>query len=887
MTSQNRLSRFSHNLLITVCLVVSTALAFALYVRSRVDITHAHELRYLSFQLADELRQSSDDLTRMVRTYVVTGDPVYKKYYQDILDIRNGKKPRPEEYQHIYWDMVTANAKPLHLGSRQPIALLELMRQAGVVEQEFRKLAEAKANSDGLTAAEFEAMKLVESGGPAAGAKARMMLYDDKYHQAKAAIMKPIDEFYELLDKRTLDTVHAAESSATILRYISIALGLGLMFMLWRTYTTLRDTLGGGVDEVYAQIAKIGSGDFSSAISGIKVNDGLENSVLGWLSETQVKLNDIERERKRKEGEFRTLIQTSLDGFWINDFSGRILDVNEALCQMLGYTREEFLRLQVRDFEASEAPEETAAHIQKIIRTGSDRFQTRQRRKDGAVIDVEASAQYSAELGERIFSFIRDITERKRAEESLHRIEWMLTEQPAAAPEAPQIGQAYGDLTPLNTSRVILDAVGHELLADIVADFMRVLETSSAIYEKNGDYANGIFASGWCKFMDMASRNLCGTPDNRAALSGGKWLCHESCWNEASLKSIETGSPADIECAGGIHLYAVPIRAGDEIVGSINVGYGDPPKEPARLQELSTKYAISVEELRREAEAYETRPPFIIELAKNRLHVAARLIGEIVQRKRAEEKIHQLNAELEQRVAARTAQLKAANTDLENFSYSVSHDLRAPLRAIDGFASILREDYAPRLDDEGKRLFKVVSDNAQKMGQLIDDILAFSRAGRSELQLITLDMNVLVQQVWQELEPQRAGRAIELRLAPLPSASGDPAAVRQVLENLLDNAVKFTRGREAAVIEVAGHREGDENIYSIRDNGAGFDMAYVAKLFGLFQRLHGMEEFEGTGVGLAIVKRFITKLGGRVWAEGKTGEGATFWFTLPAETIAE
>ncbi|MDP2832348.1 MAG: PAS domain-containing protein, partial [Pseudomonadota bacterium] len=255
---------------------------------------------------------------------------------------------------------------------------------------------------------------------------------------------------------------------------------------------------------------------------------------------------------------------------------------------------------------------------------------------------------------------------------------------------------------------------------------------------------------------------------------------------------------------------------------------------------------------------------------------------DITEHKLAELALQAYREQLEVLVKERTADLEAANADLEGFSYSVSHDLRAPLRAIDGFAAILREDYAPQLDAEGQRLFQVVSDNAQKMGQLIDDILAFSRAGRRELQQADLDMGALVGEVWQGLEEaQWSGRGRDLHLGELPSARGDPVAIRQVWLNLLGNALKFTRGRAPAVIEVGGRREGAENWYYVKDNGAGFDPAYGAKLFGLFSRLHGMDEFEGTGVGLAIVKRFIAKHGGRVWAEGRVGEGATFWFSLP------
>jgi signal transduction histidine kinase len=229
-------------------------------------------------------------------------------------------------------------------------------------------------------------------------------------------------------------------------------------------------------------------------------------------------------------------------------------------------------------------------------------------------------------------------------------------------------------------------------------------------------------------------------------------------------------------------------------------------------------------------------------------------------------------------------ELEAANKELEAFAYSVSHDLRAPLRGIDTYSGVLLEDYHERLDDEGKQMLGMLRRQTKRMNRLIDDLLSFSRLGRQQMQPGRVDMTALARGVFHDLLTGAAGRKIELKLDAIPPAQGDPALLRQVWVNLLSNAIKFTRPREVATVEVSGTNGADLNAYSVKDNGVGFDQAYADKLFGVFQRLHGQEEFEGTGVGLALVQRIVQRHGGKIWVEAKENQGATFHFTLPRHT---
>jgi PAS domain S-box-containing protein len=259
------------------------------------------------------------------------------------------------------------------------------------------------------------------------------------------------------------------------------------------------------------------------------------------------------------------------------------------------------------------------------------------------------------------------------------------------------------------------------------------------------------------------------------------------------------------------------------------------------------------------------------------------IFQDISERRKAEEAIKELNEQLDQRVRERTAELVAANKELESFSYSVSHDLRAPLRAINGFSNLLISDYADKLPSEALEYLDKVRENANKMASLIDDLLTFSRLSRNPLKKRRVDLRGLVVQVIEDLHTETEGRQIKWTIGELPVCHADPALLKQVYANLIGNALKYTRPRNPAVIEIGSRLLRGQMVFHVHDNGVGFDMRYAENLFGVFQRLHTEEEFEGTGIGLAIVQRIVNRHGGRIWAEAEVGEGATFYFTLAAK----
>ncbi len=542
-------------------------------------------------------------------------------------------------------------------------------------------------------------------------------------------------------------------------------------------------------------------------------------------------------ERKRAEAalreseeRFRTLVEHAPEAIFVADVDARrFIGANENAARLLGYTKEQLLQMSWLDITPPTQPDgrstaEVATQlIQAALAGGAPVYEGTNLSAAGEERPAEIRLVRLPAAGRNLVrASITDITERKRAETALRRYAKRLE-------------------TLQEIDRAILAAGSPGAIAQAALRHIQQLIPSyrASVMVWDDDASEGtlcaVNARGVIKLGIGARLPL--------AAFGGDCLRQGKVHMVDDALTLPTAAYIEALKAEGLRSWInVPLLAQGALVGTLNLGSDCPGTFSDEQVEIAREVADSL----------------AIAIQQARLH----------------EQVERHAAGLEQRVAERTAELEA-------FSYSVSHDLRTPLLTIDGFSRMLLEDYRDQLAADGQRLLKIISSNAQNMGQLIDGLLAFSRLRRQEMRPTEINLVELANAVFEELKSTAPERKLQFHLAPLPPARGDQAMIRQVFVNLLSNAMKFTGPKETAVIEVGSKIEENHSIYYVKDNGVGFDMKYAAKLFGVFQRLHTDDEFAGTGVGLAFVQRIIHRHGGHVWAEAKVNEGATVYFTLP------
>src|SRR5271157_6005379 len=615
--------------------------------------------------------------------------------------------------------------------------------------------------------------------------------------------------------------------------------------------------------------------------------------------------------QKRAEAELRQmshLIDLAHDAILIRDMQGTIRYWNRGAERMYGWTRAEALGRVSHEFLRTRFPVPLSRFEADLVSSGSWEGELVHVGRDGAQVVV--ASRWIVDREERgeptvTLEINSDITERKRAEEALRRASAYSRRLLEASLDPLVTIGPDGKITDVNEATEA--ATGYpraELIGKDFADYFTNPQAAREGYER-------VFREGFVRDYALEIRHRDG---HMIPVLYNAAIYRDEAGGVAGViaaaRDITAQKRAEAELRQMSHLIdlahdAIFIRGRDGTIRSWNRGaeqmYGWSGEEALghiSHDLLGTRFPVSLAELEDrlardgswEGELIHSRRDGtqIVVASRQVLDreergeptVVLEMNSDITERKRADDELRRLKGELEERVVMRTAQLEAANKELESFAYSVSHDLRAPLRAIDGFCQVLMTEHAPGLDGEPRRYLQRVSENTRKMGLLIDELLHFSRLGRQAMTRQPVAMADLVRQCLEELQGEREGREVEVILGELPPCRADAALLKQVWLNLLADALKFTRSRAEARIEAGSFARDGETVYFVRDNGVGFDMAYVDKLFGVFQRLHRQEDYEGTGVGLALVQRIIHRHGGRIWAEAGPDRGAAFFFTL-------
>jgi PAS domain S-box-containing protein len=617
---------------------------------------------------------------------------------------------------------------------------------------------------------------------------------------------------------------------------------------------------------------------------------------------------------RQSELHYRTLVQVAKDAIISTDAEGRILLWNPAAERIFGYSHEEAIGSRLTDFLNPDAPSTSFGRL--AYRESPDTLEARLARKDGSTFFSEISiTPAEASTGQTSTFVIRDVTERKRAEEALResetRLSALIDRLPMGvglidntgrfllrnAAMARYVPKAIPSRDPQRTGRWKgTDDGGNPIPPDQFPG-ARALRGESVIpgieFLYTGDDGRETWTIVSAVPFVSEEQKAGGAVVVVQDITERKRIEEQLAASREQLQSIIDNMPAIVYVFDPEERFLLVNSAlaclfdttPKALIGKRR--HEIMPKDIAEAHEANDRQvieqgrAIEFEEYSdfgdRPAITWLTTK-FPLRDSHGNIYALAGVSTDISERKKAEQTLATAHEELQEH----TRKLEETNKELEGFAYTISHDLRAPLRAMNGYSIMLQESLDSLLDDEARRKLKAIETNAIKLGQLVDDLLAFSRAGRTAINMSTIDMNGLVGEVLDLMKVDEK-ELFGVNVLALPSAYGDPALIRQVWTNLVSNAVKFSRKRGEPCIEIGGSEDAGECLYYVRDNGIGFDMRFYDQLFGVFHRLVTDEEFEGTGVGLAIVHRLVTRHGGRVWAEGKPDEGALFCFSLPAK----